>query len=138
MNMDDFEKRLRRQPLRKIPGEWRAEILGNAVPAAPSSFAAHHSFWQRLSSVLWLEPKAWGCLAAVWVVIFALHLVASGGTPRTTMAAAPSSSQIIMAIKDQQQLLAELIGGRETQEIDRPKRSTPQPHSERRQATSKV
>ena len=33
MNTDDFEKRIERQPLRKIPGEWRREILQAATEA---------------------------------------------------------------------------------------------------------
>ena len=31
--MEQFEQRLRRQPVKKVPGEWRAEILRTARAA---------------------------------------------------------------------------------------------------------
>ena len=34
MQRDDFEERLRRQPLRQLPGEWRNDILSAANAAA--------------------------------------------------------------------------------------------------------
>jgi hypothetical protein len=56
----DFEKQLQRQPLREPPRDWRAEILA-AADSRPST---------------WPSFRAWTALAAVWVVIFLLHLTA--------------------------------------------------------------
>ena len=39
MSTDDFEKRLERQPLRQIPGEWREEILSAARQASLAEHA---------------------------------------------------------------------------------------------------
>jgi hypothetical protein len=70
MNPDDFEKRLQRQPLRKIPSEWRESILQEAKSAPHSSPVIRHSFLSTLNStlstILWPNPKAWAGLAAVW------------------------------------------------------------------------
>lgn len=71
MKDDNFEERLRRQPLRPIPSEWRGEILGAARAAASSSRQpASTSWWLEW---LWPCPRAWAGLAAAWIVILALQ-----------------------------------------------------------------
>jgi hypothetical protein len=72
--MNEFEKKLQRQPVRRIPAEWRADILraarAEADPRArrarPSWLSTLHS---RFSTLLWPCPQGWGALAAVWLVI---------------------------------------------------------------------
>ena len=92
MNTDDFEKRLQRQPLRQMPGEWREEILSAArqaslpehaprtthhVPPSPSLLSTLH---HQLSTLLWPHPTAWAGLAAVWVVILGINLTTRDAT----------------------------------------------------------
>lgn len=81
----DFEKQLQRQPLREPPRNWRAEILA-AADSRPSAF---RSRGEGIST--WPSLRAWAALAAVWVVIFLLHLTApdeprlAGNSPGMTM-----------------------------------------------------
>ena len=67
MNLDDFEKELRRRPLRRVPPEWKAQI----VPAATVN---HEPWWGRLAEYIWPSRIAWGALAAAWVAIGVLRL----------------------------------------------------------------
>jgi hypothetical protein len=134
MNDSEFEKHLQSRPLRSIPHEWRAGILQQATAARHSSFVIRHSF---LSTILWPHPKAWAGLAAVWVLIFALRLASQDKLPQMAQTTSPASQQIAVNLKEQQQILAELMGtSGATPEIDQPKRFVPQPHSELRKPTA--
>ena len=135
MNSDDFEKRLQRQPLRPIPQEWRANILQQATAGSrPSTPDPRPSF---LSALLWPRPSAWAGLAVVWVLIFALRFASQDTAPKMAKATPSSSQAIAVNLKEQQQILAELMGtGTTTPEIDKPKRFVPQPHSELRRPTA--
>lgn len=128
----EFEKRLQRQPVKPIPGEWRAEILA----AAREAQAACHlspvtchlkpsrpaSILHFLSSLLWPHPKAWAGLAAVWVFILVLNVSMREGAPRREMAkTSPPSPEMIAELKQQQRMFAELVGSREETVADRSK-----------------
>jgi hypothetical protein len=140
MNLESFEQKLARQPLRQPPVEWRADILSAAQAADPSSHpppAARHSLLstlrQPLSSFLWPHPRAWAGLAAAWVVIFAVNVASRDGSATTTVGrVTPPPPQVLELLKQQTQLLAELVGPLEETGADRPKPFAPQPRSQRR------
>lgn len=135
MKPDEFEQKLSRQPLRPVPPEWRAEILaagrgprveGRArEPFQPSTLVA------RLSTVFWPHPKAWAGLAAVWVCIGVLNFSTRDTAPRLAEKSAPPSPEVIVELKKQQRLFAELVGSYEPADADRPKVFSPRPRSER-------
>jgi hypothetical protein len=129
--LDPFEQRLSRQPLRQVPAEWRGEILG-AVGRA--SRVEHHSFLStldsQLSTILWPHPVAWAGLAAVWIFIFALSFSMRDRTPVVADKVSPPSPQVIVELRQQQRLLAELLGPREIRDADRQKMFVPKPRSE--------
>lgn len=61
--MDEFEQKLQRQPLRRIPADWREEILREGRRAAvleigPADTAALPK-WSWPTTLLWPHPKAW-------------------------------------------------------------------------------
>jgi len=151
MKPGDFETRLSRQPMKQIPGEWRAEILAAAreagrqiravrsgdsedrrhINALDGGFlpkAATRAWFQNL---LWPHPKAWAGLAAVWVCIFVLNFSARDAAPVVAEKAAPPSLETVVQLRQQQRMLAELIGSREPGEADRSKTLVPQPRSGR-------
>ena len=143
MSPDDFEKRLQRQPLRQIPPEWRQEILSAArhassphhasrishhVPASPSLLSTIH---HQLSTLLWPQPRAWAGLAAAWLIILGINLTTRDASTAVTRHASPVSPQVFMAFHEQERLLAELLGPRETPVAERPKPSPARPRSER-------
>jgi hypothetical protein len=87
--MNDFEDRLRRASLRMPPPEWRDEV----VLAASASRNWHAEIWPSLS--------AWGALAAVWLLLFAIErLTAPPGAAQKqppSVAIEPPSSDSFLA-----------------------------------------
>ena len=133
MNTDDFEQRLQRQVLRQIPSEWRGEILDAAI-SRHSSRVTRHSFLStlnhQLSTILWPHPKAWAGLAAVWILIFCMDFSMRDTTPLVAEKAAPPSPEVIVELRQQQRMLAELIGANQAREAELPG-FLPLPRSER-------
>ena len=137
MKPDDFETRLTRQPVKQIPGEWRAEILAAAreeQAVRHSSFVIRHSWLstldRQLSALLWPHPKAWVGLAAVWMLIFAVNFSLRETSPLVMAKSAPPSPEVIVELKKQQRLFAELVGATEAPDVDRPKIFLPKPRSD--------
>ncbi|MBI4663723.1 MAG: hypothetical protein HY735_33395 [Verrucomicrobia bacterium] len=128
MNSDEFEQRLRRQPIRTIPEEWRTQILRSAAVSQSAGPMKEHSFsWREL---FWPSPHAWAGLAAVWAVILVLNVASSESTtsPVAQLPPAPPSPQILIALELQRQLRAELM---EIPEAAKPEKVEPaRPRSE--------
>jgi len=126
--MDDFEQRLKRQPLRQLPADWREGILAAAKAVEPAdhrSRTAHPSFLStlnhQLSTLLWPHPKAWAGLAAVWIVIVTMNMSMRESAPAVmAKKASPPSSEMMAELKQQRLMYAQLIGGGD-QPADRPK-----------------
>jgi hypothetical protein len=139
LNADGFEQRLQRQPVREIPREWRAEILAastsnrHATSEDSCQPAGHFSLLTSYFPLL-----KWACLAAVWVVIFALHHSARDTSPVIEAKYAPPSPQMIFALREQKELLVELEQTGETPQADQPKPARPGPQSLRREETAAV
>lgn len=129
MNADDFEKQLRRQPLRQIPMEWREEIMDAArrVPDHQLSTLSPQptSWWREL---LWPCPQAWAGLAAVWAVIFVLNVASRDPVQVAKTSKAVPAPEILIALREHRRLLAELIGL--PAPIGPPKPADPKPRGE--------
>jgi len=134
---DPFEERVRRQPLRAVPPEWREEILAiaeaqqRAVPCCEPALSV--SLWQWLRELFWPAPQAWASLAAVWLVILAVNLITRDPAP-TGFArhAAPATPLQWELLQEQQRLFAELVGPSERPAGTKARPLAPQPRSQRR------
>lgn len=130
MSSDDFEKRIQRQTIRPIPGEWRQEILEaaqNNLVEARQGFLP--TIVSQLSTLLWPCPQAWAGLAAIWIVLFALNFATR--EPETVMAkSAPPSPEAIAAMKAQRKLYLELAGLNTKEAAEPPKKIILGPRSE--------
>ena len=134
---EQFEQRLKRRSLRQMPAEWRGDILAAACEAQrinSSRPVARPSFLsvlrERLASVLWPHPVAWGGLAAVWILIFAVHFSIRDGEPALAEKVVAQSPEVVAQLKQQQRLLAELLGPDDLPDADRPKIFVPKPRSQ--------
>ena len=135
--MEHFERRLSRQSLQQIPGEWRAKIMAAARDVQASrdpKLVTHRSLLStiryQVSFLFWPHPKAWAGLATVWILIFAVNFSLRDKTPVVAEKAIPPSPEVTAELRQQKLLFAELIGPAETQVADRQKRFLPRPRSE--------
>lgn len=137
MNEEKFERHLSDQPLRPIPTRWRAEILSAACPVGsrPSALDSRPSLLStlnhQLSTLFWPHPKAWAGLAAVWVVILTLQLTSRDRSETIARTSPPPSPEMLMVLRQQKLLLAELVERPEPRAADRPKAVPPRPRSDR-------
>ena len=131
---EQIEQRLRRQPVKKIPAEWRGEILRAAsaeIRAADTASLSYRGWRAALANVFWPNLAAWGALAAVWFFIFILNLSMREPLPATVAKASPTMPETIVELKKQQRMFAELVGPREEPVVDRSKTYSPRPRGER-------
>jgi hypothetical protein len=124
---DEFEQKLSRQPLGEIPSHWRKQIL---AAAQQQSHVSRRGFFPAALFRLPMPVIRWGALAAVWVVIFALNHAARDNSPRTFAKAEPPSPQMILALREQKKMFAELIGPPLARDVEKPKPFLPRPRSE--------
>jgi hypothetical protein len=138
MKPEDFENQLKQRPLRQAPGEWRAEILGAAKAAANESAGEEPriSVWAWfkgwIAAGMELRPKALAGLAAIWILIFALHFTTRDDS-NFAASRKPESEQIMAEVREQRLLFTELAGLKEAHDADLPKHPLPRPRSERRE-----
>jgi hypothetical protein len=133
---EQFERRLSRQSLRPVPAEWREAILAAAGRESSVECRERERLWPltliaRLSTLFWPSPAAWTGLVAVWILILAVDFSIRDKTPVVAEKYAPPPPQVIVELRQQQRLLAELMGPRDAGDADRLKSLVPRPRSER-------
>ncbi len=84
--------------------------------------------WREL---IWPSRRIWAGLAAVWVLIFVFNFSQRDPAELLARKSAPPP-EMILTFRQQERLLAELIGPNETQAAEPPKPILPQPRSEGR------
>lgn len=143
MNPDDFEQRLRRQGLRQIPPGWRQGILTAAraqkklrhtstqTPAATALNRDFLSIRAQLAALLWPRPEAWAGLVAIWLVLLAVNLTTTGNKYALISMGARPAAEVIRVRREEQKLLADLVGQWKVPVAERPKAYPPRPRSER-------
>jgi len=137
MKPDEFEQKLSRQPLRQVPQEWRAKIISAACGAQASCHpppdtrrSLLSAINSQLSTLLWPHPIAWAGLAAVWILIFGVNFSMREPSPRVAEKYVPPSPEVMVELKKQQRLFAELMGSAQPVDADRQKQFSPKPRSE--------
>src|ERR1043165_6344000 len=137
MKTDDFEKQLRRQPLRPVPGEWRAEILhaaGARQIVAPRAETLLATVRAALAALLWPHPRAWAGLVAAWVVIVSLNYAAADRMETRATRLDPPSPERPEALREQKGFSADLLNAPEPPPAELPRPFVPRPRSEERTA----
>ncbi|HTD88170.1 MAG TPA: hypothetical protein VK850_16465 [Candidatus Binatia bacterium] len=126
--MNDFEDELKKQPIRRVPEHWRAQILreaGSRERSAPNG--CHNEPWW--AALLWPSPKAWGALAATWVVMIGFSVANRESGAREE---GPQPAQIRMVMEEKRRLQADV------EEASLHLEQQPKPRSERSAETKSV
>jgi hypothetical protein len=128
MKTDDFEKLLQEQPMRQVPGHWRADILKSAASASSPQRLQSENQKSWLHQLLWPCPQAWGALAAVWIVVLFLNASARDTSVQTVQTAKIPTQprEVMMAVKLQLQFRAELMSAIDVPVAEPPKLGAPQ------------
>ena len=143
MNNDDqFEQRLRRQPLRQVPPAWRGKILvaadvnrrSTATQPISEDHAALLAGWRLLFARL---PLAWASLAALWVALIGVNLMMPSPMVRVTAQTSLSVRMETLAALDFQPGDLEALGQQfspapEASPVNRTPAVPHRPRSERR------
>jgi hypothetical protein len=144
MNPEDFEQQIKQRPVRSLPPEWRAEILGAAKAAAQAAPEPRQSIFatirEQLSVFLWPHPRAWAGIAAVWLVIIALRMMEPGAPVQETAEKRPVRQAAVMALTEERRELAQLLGDFHSVQmvLPPPQPMQPRPRSERRENVAAV
>jgi hypothetical protein len=141
-NEDQFEQRLRRQPLRQVPPAWREEILAAAeanrrnatTQSVSEDQAALFAGWRLLFARL---PVAWAALAALWVALIGANLMMPSPIVSVAVQTPPSARMESLAALDFGSADFEALGKQlSPAPATSPATETPtaprRPHSERR------
>ena len=131
--MDDFEKQLKRQKWRRVPPDWKRQILSMADYADGTDQNEGTATWMvKIRELLWPSPAAWSALAAVWIVIAALRM-ATVDNPNPKPVAQANYAQLRLAMELKRTLEAE------TQLAEQPRTSElPKPRSHLRRKSVTV
>lgn len=104
---------------------------GTKEPSFPASFVSWllhcpNKLWQEL---VWPSRRIWAGLAAIWIGILIVNISQREHSPTMAMKSEPSP-QMILSFRQQEKLLAELIGPNEPVVAEPPKVVGPRPRSE--------
>jgi hypothetical protein len=103
-----------------------ARTQGLVVNFAASCLGCSNKLWLEL---VWPCRRIWAGLTAVWILIFAANVSLREQSPAIIKSG--PSSEMIMALKDQQKILAELlIDHSAPHDADRQKIFSPKPRTE--------
>ena len=128
----------------RTPALWE-QIERSVIAAAPSTSdsAGWHAVLAALGEQLragWSRaPRIWAGLAAVWVMIFALHFSDREMNARImAKEQMPTASEMRIALKQKQSWIAELAVTSETGSTEKAKAVPPRPRSEQRPSRLKT
>ena len=114
----------------------RREVLAEKVtPACAGGSGALAAVWLNWPVVLWRElvwpcRRTWATLAAVWIALLIFNVSQRDKAELAALKLPPPSAKAIMAWRQQEKLLAELIGSSGTGDAERQKIFLPKPRTE--------
>ncbi|HEY5232751.1 MAG TPA: hypothetical protein VIK35_04375 [Verrucomicrobiae bacterium] len=115
----------------------RREIVGQASRLSPFEKEKSETGATPVLLLLWRElifpcRRIWTGLAAVWILIFAVNFSQRDPAEMMARKSPAPSPEMILAFRQQEKLLAELIGSNEPRIAEPQKSFSPRPSSERR------
>jgi len=122
-------------PTRDAQIRWAKKVQEAANTKSTRQPEPQNFLFNCWLELIWPCRRIWTALAAVWIVLFIFNLSQRDPSELMARKTPPPSPEMILAFRQQQQLLAELIGPNETRAAEPPKPLLPQPRSEGRVET---
>jgi anti-sigma factor RsiW len=118
------------QPNPTIQRQWARAVQTVSRPGPVRRLTPARALLDWWQEVIWSSRRVWVGLAAVWIVLLVVNL--SGREQSPAIAKSGPSTAMIMALRDQQRILAELLPDNFVPpDTDRPKFFLPKPRTER-------
>ena len=132
------------KPTRDAQARWEKAIQVTAdinrwnQPVRELTFAATLANAIRLSflELIWPCRRTWAALTAVWVALFIFNVSQRDKSELAALKLPPPSPEAIMAWRQQERLLAELIGSPGTGDAEQRKIFLPKPRTENMEAVA--
>jgi len=120
--------------IRREAVEVSSDVNRRKQPVRELTFAATLANTIRLSfwELIWPCRRTWAALAAVWIALFIFNVSQRDKAELAARKLPPPSPEAIMAWRQQEKLLAELIGPSAPGDAEQRKIFLPQPRSEGR------
>ena len=124
--------------IRREVVEVAADVNRRKQPVRELTFAATLASAIRLSflELVWPCRRTWAALAAVWIALFIFNVSQRDKSELAARKLPPPSPEAIMAWRQQERLLAELIGSSGTGDTERRKIFLPKPRTENVEAVA--
>ena len=113
----------------------RREIIGQMEkpPVARNEWPPLGALLLLWRELIWPCRQTWAGLAAVWVMLLALQLVSHDAAEGVARKTPPPSPEILMVLRQQRLLLAELVERPVPRTADRPRAAPARPRSQRQE-----
>ena len=130
LNWEESVARLQPEPA--VQARWAKAIHAAGKPETVGWKTPTAAFSAWFQDVIWPYRRIWTGLATVWLLIFAGHISLREQPQITVAKSSPRlQQQMIMALKDRQTILAELLADHSVpRDADRPKFFSPKPRTE--------
>ena len=120
------------KPTRDAQIRWAKAVQAAANTKSSRRPEPQNVFFNCWLELIWPCRRIWTGLAAVWIALFIFNFSQRDPSELMARKSPPVSPEMILVFRQQQQLLAELIGPNETRAVEPPKPFVPQPRSEGR------
>ena len=131
-SMDEFERRLKNQPWRPLPVDWRSGILAaaQATQNRDARSPRQQAIGGFLREWLWPSPLAWAGLAALWMMILLLDQATLRQARESMANVTLLEPRMVAALWKQQQQIQNLL---EPDSTSREPAKSPKPAPDRSQ-----
>ena len=120
------------EPRPAVQVRWAKAIESAGRRKSISTLSPKVALLECWRELIWPARRIWIGLATAWVLILAVNLNLKSGGPNMSATKSSGSADFIMALREQEQVMAELTERPEPKAVEPPRQFVPQPRSERR------
>lgn len=127
----NWEKRFEQiEPRPAVQAHWAKAIESAGRRKSISPLSPKVVLLECWRELVWPSRRIWSGLAAVWLLILIANLNFRVGTPRMTATTSLHSADFMLALREQEQVMAELTDRSNAKVVEPPTRFVPRPRSD--------